>query len=841
MLDVYLRPFIACRMEEFLVPLQAVLFAHALNKEVLEVLNNSSKCDTTLLYLCLGRLVQLWSNELPLDLWCNILAPTLLHILKTSSDNLKKSTSLSSIPLLKSCASCIVTIGNYLRSNITILDKGSKDKPPTLVLTTFNGDPLHPVGSSFAELLDSAGPVLSSVVFQCIEILNTRNLGSINEKEDGSTAIFDGTSVCDTAVRTLEAATALLASISLLLGEEAHIERVRVREFVSSQEETPTGAVTPNASASASASASVVTLGGSNTPLGGPLGGPLGTGSKAPSPTASSPDLDAQQHQHLIALQNKILSKRAGYANGETVARLELAREAIRCGQHRLLASLVGCCHVDVARCTPRAALSALSALHLLIGMESDDEDFPAPSCIFSYPPTRTLVDILCSLGLPEVALETSILCLNDFTALSSSSAPPSTATDDVDQDLPTASHLKSIRTSRWSTHPLFTTDRYIRSSHPPVQFLPSPRPCSSTVSATDEDWDSDYDPVSALDSLPKALHDILENAAAALKQKFRKINTSEKSVIGRRRSGSSFVLMGPTVARECIELLRLMAICPLPSNDIQTSKKSNVTSSLGAGIASNDVIDTGYPITTTAISISKLNIPIGHSLEQLLTAPMLFAMMTDAPLFLHSISSPVPIHRPIILWNPQMRLALATVLKSENKVHLTALTAVFKDGLGVKSADDDSTATARSSSSNVEVLPLDEESASEKSLARSTLHSHLSTECLVDNVYIRYLAHPSKTTPPPLGLKTEGTEKGEKSKEDMKDDIGARDLARFLESLQRSISSSKRVIEHLTKASKSSQLGALKAQLVLKESILSQMLADHDELGYGYSDLYLD
>ena len=832
-------------MEDFLVPLQAVLFAQALNKEILEVLDNTSKCDTTLLYLCLGRLVQLWSHELPLDLWCNILAPTLLHILKTSSDNLMKSTSISSIPLLKSCASCIVTIGNYLRSNITILDKGNKDndKPPTLVLTTSKGESLYPVGSSFAELLDSAGPVLSSVAFQCIEILNTRNLGTIPEKEDGSTAIFDGTSVCDIAVRTLEAATALLASISLLLGEEAHIERVRVREFVSSQEETPPGAVTPNASASASGIA--VTLGGSNTPLGGTLGGPLGTGSKAPSPTVSSPDLDAQQHQHLVALQKKILSKRAGYANGETVARLELARDAIRCGQHRLLASLVGCCHVDVARCTPRAALSALSALHLLLGMESDDEDYPAPSSIFSYPPTRTLVDILCSLGLPEIALETSILCLNDFAALSSSSAPPSSRTDDVDQDPPTASHLKSIRISRWSTHPLFTTDRYIRSSHPPVQFLPSPRPCSSTVSATDEDWDSDYDPVSALDSLPKALHDILENAAAALKQKFRKSNASEKSVIGRRRSGSSFVLMGPTVARECIELLRLMAICPLPSNDIQTSKKSNVTSSLGAGIASNDVIDTGYPIATTAISIYKLNIPIGHSLEQLLTAPMLFAMMTDAPLFLHSVSSPVPIHRPIILWNPQMRLALATVLKSENKVYLTALTAVFKDGLGVKSTDDDTTATAPSSSSKVEVLSLSEESTSEKSLARSTLHSQLSTECLVDNVYIRFLAHPAKTTPPPLGPKTAVSagkcEKSEKGKEDMKDDIGARDLARFLESLQRSISSSKRVIEHLTKASKSSQLGALKAQLVLKESILSQMLADHDELGYGYSDLYLD
>ena len=798
-------------MEDFLVPLQAVLFAQALNKEILKALDTSNYCDITLLYLCLGRLVQLWSHELPLDLWCNILAPTLLHVLEACSDDLRKAPSTSPIPLLKCCSSCIITVGNYLRANISLLDKADKDKAPTLALASSNGAPLKPVGASFAELLEAAGPVLSSVVYQCTRILNARSLAHVSGKEDGSTVVFDGSTVCEVTVRTLEATTALLASISLLLGEEAHIERVRVREFVSSQEETPSGAVTPSASA---ATLGTVT--------------PVGSGSKVPSPTVSSPDLEA--NQHLAAVQSKLLSKRNGYVVGETVARLELAREATRCGQHRLLASLVGCCHVDVARCSPRATLSALSALHLLIGMESDDEEYPSQSSIFSYPPTRTLVDILSSLGLPEIILETSILCLDDFTTLTSS-IPESIA-----QSLPAASHLKTLRTNRWSTHPLYTTDRYIRSSQPPVQFLPSPPPCSTFISAADDDYDSDYDPVTALDSLPKALHDILENTATALKQKFRKASNSE-NVIGRRRSGSSFVLMGPTVARECVELLRLMSICPLAGNDIQTSKKSSAASSHGNGMANNDVIDTGYPIATSAISLSKLNSPVGHSLEQLLTAPMLFAMMTDAPLFLNSVCSPVPICRPIILWNPPMKVALSAVLKAENKAYLSALSVIYLGGLGTVvgvgvSCPEDVT-TVPSNASKAEGLPLSEESTSEKSLSRSTLHSQLASECLVDNVYIRFLAHA-----PVLGPKIVSTEK---IKEDVKDDLGARDLARFLESLQTSISSSKRVIEHLTKASKSSQLGTLKVQLVLKETILSQMLADHDELGYGYSDLYLD
>jgi hypothetical protein len=35
-------------------------------------------------------------------------------------------------------------------------------------------------------------------------------------------------------------------------------------------------------------------------------------------------------------------------------------------------------------------------------------------------------------------------------------------------------------------------------------------------------------------------------------------------------------------------------------------------------------------------------------------------------------------------------------------------------------------------------------------------------------------------------------------------------------------------------------QLNILRAQLALKEGVFTWMLADHDELGYAYSDLYL-
>jgi hypothetical protein len=34
--------------------------------------------------------------------------------------------------------------------------------------------------------------------------------------------------------------------------------------------------------------------------------------------------------------------------------------------------------------------------------------------------------------------------------------------------------------------------------------------------------------------------------------------------------------------------------------------------------------------------------------------------------------------------------------------------------------------------------------------------------------------------------------------------------------------------------------LNVLRAQLLLKERVFTWMLADHDELGYAYADLYL-
>ena len=130
----------------------------------------------------------------------------------------------------------------------------------------------------------------------------------------------------------------------------------------------------------------------------------------------------------------------------------------------------------------------------------------------------------------------------------------------------------------------------------------------------------------------------------------------------------------------------------------------------------------------------------------------------------------------------------------------------------------------------------------------RATLHGHLSVECLVDNVYIRLLVPPGLT-------ETQDLDSRNPWKEMYIDDIGGRDLSRFVESLQTSISSSKLIIEHIVRsgntqtqsastgihAGVSGLLTVLRAHLLLKERVLTQILANHDELGYAYADLYLD
>jgi hypothetical protein len=791
---IYLRCFLHCQEDEFLLPLDAPAFARALSAEVwgttdhlpvdLPILSNGEyRCAV---HLCLSRLIQLWSQDLSVGLWCEVLAPSVLSTMRACTEQLTapsaRADDLPPVELIRCCISCVMTLASYLRANMAIGNPKAEDP-----CTATTQKSLVAVGASCSELLDVVGLLLSDLVFHSVAELRSK---------------VSSESVYTSSVLALEATTALIATMSLLLGEDAHIERVRLREFLSRQsglDETVDAAGVCKIDAGvASQSVNLKLRPPSMQSINLEQLSYVETGTPNPS-TPRTPRTPGTPN--LLA---------------ETAKRLDMARQALRRGNSRLLASLVSCCQIDVARIAPKATLSAISALHLLIGMETDDEEPISPrySSIFLSPPSRSLVDILCDFGLPGLLIETAVLY---------KSPADSTATAVIDEQLTNdqSNHLLT-KLHRWSTHPLFTSDRFIQSTVPPVEFLSSPRNRSKSATFREGISTSHGESSEPLESLPKALHGILDDVDCSLKSDFKIPSLQQKS----SDDASPSCAKALTVARECVELLRLMAICPA-SAALQSLNRSLGSISPSNSFGSNSEVKRSYPITMSTFSLSLLSYPIRLCLEQLLTPPMVFVMMTDAPLFLRSLSSPVPIIRPLLVWDDRMRKDLLVVLEAENRSRIATLNSL--EQRAISAALDDVSATT------VAGLKLPEESsplAVEHELTRATLHSHMSSECLVDNVYIKHLAPRGKRIHKDT---VEGRE------ENCSDDIGVRDLARFLENLQASISSSKVVIRHVQNTPNVTQLAQLKAQLALKEKVLTEMLADHDELGYGYADLYLD
>jgi hypothetical protein len=789
---MYLQCFLHSQEDDFLLPLDAPAFARALSAEAwgttdrlpanLPILSNGEY--RTVVNLCLSRLIQVWSQDLSVGLWCEILAPSVLSTMKACTEQLTappgRADDLPTVELIRCCISCVIALSSYLRANMAI---GNPKADDTCAATAQKS--VVAVGASCSELLDVVGLLLSDLVFHSVAEIRSK---------------VSSESVYTSSVLALEATTALLATMSLLLGEDAHIERVRLREFLSRQaglDETVDAARVSKIDAGVASQSMNLKL-------------------KPPSMQS----INLEQLSYVETGTPNPSTPRTPRTPGtpnllaETAKRLDMARQALRRGNNRLLASLVSCCQIDVARVAPKATLSAISALHLLIGMETDDEEPISPrySSIFVSPPSRSLVEILCDFGLPGLLIETAVLYKS-----------PADSTAMIDEVVTNDQSNHSLtKLHRWSTHPLFTSDRFIQSTVPPVEFLSSPRNRSKSATFREGISSSNGESSEPLESLPKALHGILDDVDCRLKSDFKITSLQQKSSSDDSPSCANAL----TVARECVELLRLMAICPA-SAALQSINRSLGSISPSNSFGSNNEVKRSFPITMSTFSLSVLSYPIRLCLEQLLTPPMVFVMMTDAPLFLRSLNSPMPIVRPLLVWDDRMRKDLLVVLEAENRSRIATLDSITLRAVSV--VLDDIAATA------IAGLKLPEESSTvavEHELTRATLHSHMSSECLVDNVYIKHLA--------PRGKRVhKDTVDG--SEENCADDIGVRDLARFLENLQASISSSKVVIRHVQNTPNATQLVQLKAQLALKEKVLTEMLADHDELGYGYSDLYLD
>lgn len=794
--SLYLQCFLHCQRSELFLPLDAPAFAVALSSEAwgttdhlpsnVPVMSDGEyRCAV---HLCLSRLIQIWSQDLSVDLWCEVLAPTLLSTMTTCTEQLAVSTGrakdLPPAELIRCCISCVVTLASYLRANMS--PRGSKSEVPRNHSAQKS---LVAVGGSCSELLDAFGLLLSDLVLHCVGVVKSLSSEHLSVGEESSKSVYTS------SVQALEATAALIATMSLLLGEDAHIERVRLREFLSRQ---------------AGQNEATETLGAASK-------GDTGIALQTTNLKLRSPSVQSMQLEQLSYVETVTpipSTPRTPRTPGtpcllaETAKRLDIARQALRKGNNRLLASLVSCCQIDVAKIAPKATLSALTALHLLIGMEADDEEpiSTRSSSIFLAPHPRSLVDILYDFGLPGILLETTVL-FESLAISTSELKEPKKSTE---------SHC--LLTHRWSTHPLFTSDRFIQSTVPPVQFLSSPRNRSRSAAFTEGISTSEGDKT-VLESLPKVLHSILDDVEYGLKSDFT-ISSSQLKPPSPSRARAL------TVARECVELMRLMAICPA-SSAVQSLSRSLGSISPSNSFGSTNDVKRAFPINMTTFSLSLLNFPLRSSLEQYITPPMVFVMMTDAPLFLRSLNTPVPILRPLLVWDERMRRDLLAVLEIENRSRIATLVSCKERAVSLVSEEIATSSTAA-------LTAPDEGCAvsAEHELARTTLHSYLSSECLVDNVYIKHIA--------PRGKRVQ-QDAVEGREENCADDIGVRDLARFLENLQASISSSKVVIKHVQNTSNATQLVQLKAQLALKEKVLTEMLADHDELGYGYSDLYLD
>ena len=852
-------------------------------KEISTAIFSSTGRYSCIIHLCISHLLEHWSYELSIGIWCEVLGPALLSNLKVCHEELRKissyflsisssSTSSSGISsthpsstsspsvqadltimtamrneLIQSCASCLVAFSRYLRAYGTFLPYETTDmisgyrKNDIRISNALTGSNTigdfvvaDALGPGCSQFLQASASILSDIVFESLSLLcqnsedETCNISKTNEFSLGG-------DLHESSVSSLNAATALLATISLLLAEGAHIERVRLREVMSRQEEILPTAILALNEVMKNQNIEDAKM---STNL----------------PNSSINSIDVPQKSDQSNQNTKILSPVSPVSPStpctaltETAKRLDISRTALRENDNRLLAALVSCCQVKIAEKAPKATLCAICALHLLIGMESDDDSDPESYSIFSAfrSPHRkevSLVDILCHFGLPNILLETAIMQLEAHAA-STNTSDCTVVNGEYSLKDGVLISLKA-KSDRWATHPLFTTDRFIRSNTEPVQFLPSSRVRSESGEHRELSIET-----AAIQSVPTVINGILGESEDSLLNGFNSI-LKINGKYGKRVIEMMTLSQRGTVARECSELLRLIAICPC-TNANEGIPKSLSSGTLPAFPTTQDSKNESsklFPVDITDVLVSKLNKPIGPSLEQLLSAPMLYIMMTDVSLFLSVLSTQVGVYRPLVLWNASMRKDLLNVLCTENAEYANILsrydytrTATSPTSLSPSECGNDSTGdtnilpnvrrTAESTPSHL--IPL--------SPHRAALHSHLHGECLIDNVYIKFLVPPGLT-------ETEDQQSENQWSEIYRDDIGVRDLARFVEYLQTSISSNKLVIEHISRTggiqstgSGTSQLNILRAHLSLKERVLTQMLAHHDELGYAYADLYLD
>jgi hypothetical protein len=276
-------------------------------------------------------------------------------------------------------------------------------------------------------------------------------------------------------------------------------------------------------------------------------------------------------------------------------------------------------------------------------------------------------------------------------------------------------------------------------------------------------------------------------------------------------------------VVVEAAELLKLLILATITESSLTSPSPS------AGSLASPSVAEAaeGARIGSSLASLltascdrhlgAKLSAIVGNHtfslLDQMLTPSLLFLLLTDIPTFVSIFAANRPTHRPLAIWNEGMSSKLRSFVSSEtSKIENFELTHpdFLKSSLDAKFY-------SSLPNSNAETLIM-------KDGFRS-MYTGLSDTIVVDGVHIQLLTDPKN-----------------------KDDIGSRSLPKFVEELQSSLNSTKRVMDYLAKAPSEKQRRAsmaggsgarsLASQVAVKQQVLEYLVRQHPEL--GFANLYV-
>lgn len=276
-------------------------------------------------------------------------------------------------------------------------------------------------------------------------------------------------------------------------------------------------------------------------------------------------------------------------------------------------------------------------------------------------------------------------------------------------------------------------------------------------------------------------------------------------------------------VLAEAVELLRLLILASVVESSLNASTSTSSSATSVAAMVEMEGARIGSSLSALLISSCKryfgaeLTTIVGNHtfslIDQMLTPSLLYLVLTDIPSFLTIFAAKRPSHRPLVIWNESMLAKLRVFVTTE----ASKIGQIELDHAEFINSSLDSKFYVSSGAPMAEGLLL-------KDGFRSMYPSLLDT-IVVDGVHIQLLTDPKN-----------------------KDDIGSRNLPKFVEELQSSLNSTKRVMDFLAKAPSEKQRRAsmaggagarsLVSQVTVKQQVLEYVVRQHPEL--GFANLYV-